>query len=107
PTMSPCLLTPLPLIETSCESEAGLLILIVTVPALALRLVVLYLSWFGSALMLSVLPPPPEAAGVVLVDELLFFDEPQPATASATIAMARIGIRRFMRPHVTPIRRAE
>src|SRR5207248_10651721 len=81
------------------ESGDGFDIVIVTVPALALRLLVLNLSWLGSALIFSAEPPPAGAAVVdelVLVDELLFLDEPQPATASATIA-TKIGVHRVMR----------
>src|SRR5437764_6086076 len=99
--MLPVWLTPPPLIDTACGSGDGFNIVMVTVPAFALRLLVLNLSWLGSALIFSAEPPPAGAAVVdelvlVLVDELLFLDEPQPATVSATIA-TKIGVHRVMR----------
>jgi hypothetical protein len=67
-----------------------LLITIVTLPAFALRLLVLNLSWLGSALILSADPPPADPA-LVLVDWVLEldFDEPPPQPAAASAAAAR------------------
>ena len=67
PTVLPLWSTPLPLIDTLCDSDDGFAIVIVTLPALALSLFVSNLSWLASALILSALAPPadpPDAAGV-------------------------------------------
>src|SRR5215217_5169316 len=85
--MLPFSSTPLPLIETSCESPEGFFIVIVTWPADALRLLLSYLSSDLSALSASLLPPPPpELVLVVAGDVVAVFSSsppPQPATTSA------------------------
>src|SRR4051812_47396353 len=95
---------------TPCGTWDGLFIVIVTLPAFALRLVVLNLSApLASAEIFRVLPPPPPLlagvlaagagvlAGVELaLEELLLPPPPHPATAKAAAAaqaVIKIGMR--------------
>src|SRR4051812_13213106 len=105
-TVAPSLSTPLPSTATACATGDGLSIVIVTLPALALSVVLSNLSWpLGSAASLSLLDapppdalPPPEplvlgggvwAAVVVSLEEppeLELSSLPHPATAKAATA---------------------
>src|SRR2546423_967551 len=104
--MLPCLFTPLSLMDTSWDRPPGFFILIVTVPAFALRLVVSNLSALASALMLRVCPPPEGAAGADVAEDLvveleLLFEDPQPeATSAAITRRERSG---FMAAHTNQI----
>src|SRR4051794_32385801 len=96
PTVLPLALTP-PLIDTLCCSPDGLVIVIVTLPALAASVLLSNFSGGGSAEICSCVPPPPPLAAVepplLVLDELP--DEPQPATTSRIVALRMRS--RFMR----------
>src|SRR6476661_4710070 len=99
--MLPLASTP-PLIEMSCCSGDGLVIVIVTLPALAVSVLVLNLSCCASAWSAScVPPPPPDAAGVeeLELEELLLLEPPQPASASRAVAPKIVSL--FMRRSLT------
>src|SRR4051794_5742129 len=84
--VAPALLTPLPSTATACGTEDLLANWIVTVPALAFRLVLSNLSApLGSAASASVEPPPelPDELPLEPLPELELPLPPQPAIASA------------------------
>src|SRR4051812_1754381 len=103
-TVLPSLSTPLPSTATACATGDGLSIAIVTLPALALSLLLSNLSWpLGSALSFRLVdappPPPPDplvlGAGAGVLEAVVSLEElellellslPQPATAKAATA---------------------